>query len=79
MCPAWKVGKEKRETTERIEEQNQEKIRMLREKENCKFLRILEADTIKQGKIKWKNKKRRTKKIVEIYFSSRNIIKAINT
>ena len=30
---------------------NQEKIRMLREKENYKYLRILEADTIKKMEI----------------------------
>ena len=38
--------------TEGIELPNQEKIRMLREKENYKNLGILEADTIKQVEMK---------------------------
>ena len=43
---------EKRHLTEGIEIPNQEKIKMLREKETYKYLGILEADTIKQVEIK---------------------------
>ena len=39
---------EKREITEGIEIPNQESIRTLGEKENYKYLEILEADNIKQ-------------------------------
>ena len=45
---------------EGIKLSNQEKIRMLREKETYKYLEILEADTIKQVEIKVKNCKRVT-------------------
>ncbi len=41
--------------TEEIEKLNQEKIRMLGEKETYKFLEILEADTLKLAKIIEKN------------------------
>ena len=44
----------KRHMTERIELLNQEKIRMLGEKETYKYLGILKVDTIKQGKMKEK-------------------------
>ena len=47
----------KRQITEGIELPNQEKIRMLGEKENYKYLGILEVDTTKQAEIK-KNSKR---------------------
>ena len=40
--------------TEEVELQNQEKIRKLGEKETHKYLRILEADTIKQVETKKK-------------------------
>ena len=46
--------------TEGIELPNLEKIKMLGEKETCKYLGILEADTIKQAKIKEKLKKKNT-------------------
>ena len=42
--------------TEAIKLPNQEKIRMLGEKETYKYLGILEADTIKQMKMKEKKK-----------------------
>ena len=45
----------KRHTTEGIELPNQEKIRILGEKENYKYLGVLEADTIKQMEMKEKN------------------------
>ena len=43
--------------TEGKELPNQEKIRMLGEKETYKYLGILEADGIKQSEMKEKNKK----------------------
>ena len=42
----------KKETTEGIELQNQERIRTLGEKENYKYLGISEPDTIKQAQMK---------------------------
>ena len=45
----------KRQITDEIELANQERIRMLREKETYKYLGILEADTIGQGEMKEKN------------------------
>ena len=42
----------KRETAKETELPNQETIRTLREKENYKYLRILEADSIKQAEVK---------------------------
>ena len=44
----------KRQITERIELPNQERIRMLGEKENYKYLGILEANTMKQAEMKEK-------------------------
>ena len=43
--------------TERTELPNQDKIKTLREKETYKYLRILEADIIKQVEMKEKIKK----------------------
>ena len=42
----------KRETTEGKELPNQERIRTFGKKDNNKYLRILEADTIKQAEMK---------------------------
>ncbi len=42
------MKKEKRETSEGIKLLNRENIKRLSEKDNCKYLRLLEADTIKQ-------------------------------
>ena len=61
---------------------NQDKIRMLGEKETYKYLGILEGDTIKQVEMKEKIKKeylRRTRKFLKTKLSSRNLIKGINT
>ena len=61
---------------------NQDKIRMLGEKETYKYLGILEADTIKKGEMKEKIKKeyfRRTRKLLDTKLCSRNLIKGINT
>ena len=40
----------KRQATEDIEQPNQETIRTLGEKENCKYLGVLEADIIKTNR-----------------------------
>ena len=55
---------------------------MLGEKETCKYLGILEADTIKQVEMIDKIKKeylRRTRKLRETTLSSRNLIKGMKT
>ena len=60
---------------------NQDKIRTLGEKETCKYLSILEADTIKQVEMKEKIKKeypKRTRKLLETKLSNRNLIKGRN-
>ena len=60
-----------------IELQNQEKIRTLWEKKTHKYLGILEAEIIKQVEMKEKIKKehpRRTRKLLEIKLSCRNLI-----
>ena len=46
------MKREKKEAVKGIELSNQESIRMLGEKENYKYLRTLEVDTIKQVEIK---------------------------
>ena len=46
-CAMLTMKSGKRETIEGTELTNQENIKTLREKENNKYLRILEADTIK--------------------------------
>ena len=71
----------KRHLTDGIELPNQDKIRTLGEKETYKYLGILEADTVKQVKMKDKIQKeypRRTRKLLETKLSSRNLIKGIN-
>ena len=60
MCYAynkkWENRNNKRKIiTEEIQLPNQERIRTLAEKENSKFLGILEAGTIKQAEMKEKN------------------------
>ena len=68
--------------TDGMELPNQDKIRTPREKETYKYLDILEVDTIKQVDMKEKIKKeylRRTRKLLEIKLSCRNLIKGINT
>ena len=65
-----------------MDQPNQDKIRMLGEKETYKYLGILEADNIKQVEMKDKIQKeylRRTRKLLEIKLLSRNLIKGINT
>ena len=68
--------------TDGMELSNHEKIRTLVENETYKYLRILEADTIKQVQMKDKIRKkyiRRTRKLFETKLSSRNLIKGITT
>ena len=68
----------KRHRTDGIELPNQHKIRTLAENEIYKYLGILEADTIKQVQMKDKIQKeylRRTRKLLETKFSSRNLKK----
>ena len=72
----------KRHLTDGIELPKQDKIRTLGEKETYKYLRILEADTIKQVEMEEKIKKeylRRNKKLLETKLYGRNLIKGINT
>ena len=68
--------------TEGIELLKQEKIRMLGEKDNYKYLGILEADTIKQADVKEKINKeylKITRKLLETKLRRRNLIKRIIT
>ena len=51
-----------RHLTERMEQPNQDKIRTLGKKETYEYLEILEADTIKQVKMKKKKSKRVSQK-----------------
>ena len=72
----------KRHMIEGIELPNQEKIKMLREKETYKYFRILEADAIKQVEKKEKIKKeylRRKRKLLKTKLYSRNLINGLNT
>ena len=70
-----KSGKQHR--TDGIELPNQDKIRTLGENDAYKYLGILEADTMKQVKMKDKIQKeylRRTRKLLETKHSCRNLI-----
>ena len=72
----------KRHLIDGMELPNHDKIRTLEENETNKYLGILEADTIKQVKMKDKIRKeylRRTRKLHETNLSRRNLIKGINT
>ena len=72
----------KRHLTDGMELPNQDKIKTLGEKETYKYLGILEADIIKQVKMKENIKKeylRRTRKQLDTKLFSRNPIKGINT
>ena len=72
----------KRQLTDGMELPNKDKIKTLAENETYKYLGILEADTIKQVKMKEKIQKeylRRSRKLHETKLNSRNLIKRINT
>ena len=74
---------------ERIELSNLKSISTLGEKENYRYLEILEADTTKQVEMKEKvgkeyfrrikKKKRKKKEKIEIKLCTRNLIKGRNT
>ena len=74
--PIMRRGKQ--QIREIIEIPNKEKTRIRGEKETYKYLRILEADTVKQMEMKKKNL-RRTRKLQETNIYSKNLIKGINT
>ena len=56
-CALLIMKREKRETVEGIELPNEEMVRTLGKNENYKYLRILEADTMKQAEMKEKIRK----------------------
>ena len=75
-CAMLIMRHRKRHIMEGIELPNQEKTRMLREKETYLYLRILEADSIKQAEKKIKKVHLRITTGNQIY--SRNLTKGIN-
>ena len=77
-CAMLVMKSGKRHMTDGMKLPNHEKIRMLGENETYKYLGILEADTIKQVRMKDKIL-RRTRKLLGKKHSSRNLIKRINT
>ena len=81
-CAMLVMKSGKRHMTDGIELPNQEKIRTHAENHAYKYLRILEADPIKEAEIKEKIKKeylRRTRKLPETKFYCKNLVKGINT
>ena len=73
---------EKRKIAEGKELPNQKSTRTFEEKENFKYLRILEADTIKQTEMKEKVRKeiaKRTRKLLETKLCRRNLFKGTKT
>ena len=72
----------KRHMTDGMELPNHDRIRTLEENETYKYLGILQSDTIKQVQMKDLIRieyLRRRRKLLETKFSSRNLIKGINT
>ena len=81
-CAMHDMKSGKRHITDGMELPSHNKIRTLEENETCKYLGILEADTIKQVEMKDTIRKkylRRTRKLLKTKLSSRNLIKGINT
>ena len=81
-CAMLVMKSVKRHMTDGMELPNHDRIRTLEEKETYKYLGILEANTIKQVQMKdtiQKEYLRKTRKLLETKFSSRNLIKGINT
>ena len=81
-CAMQVMKSGKRHLTDGMELPNQDMIRMLAENETYKYLRILEADTIKQVQTKDKIQKEylwRIRKLLETKLSRRNLIEGINT
>ena len=71
----------KAQIIKRIELSNQESIRTLGQKENYKYLGILQANSIKQVEMKEKNNQRvylGTRKLFETKLCSLDFIKGIN-
>ena len=77
------IKNDKRHLRDGMEQAIQDKIGRLGENKNCKYLGILEADTIKQEVMKEKkNKKkyfRRMGMLLETKLYCRNLINGINT
>ena len=81
-CAMLVMKSGKRHMTDGMELPNRDKNRTLEENETHKYLGILEADTIKQVKMKDTIRKdylRRTRKQLETKLSCRNLIKGIKT
>ena len=81
-CAMLMMKSGKRLMTNGIEQPNHEKIRTLEENETYKYFGILEADTIKQVKMKDKIQKeclKRTRKLLETKLSRGNLVKGMNT
>ena len=81
-CAMLVMKSGKRHMTDGMELPNHDRIRTLEENETYKYLRILEADTMKQVQMKDMIRKeylRRTLKLLETKLTSRNLIKEINT
>ena len=81
-CTVRVMKSSKRHLTDGMELPNQDKMRTHGEKETYKYLGVFDADTIKRVEMKEKIKKeylRRTRKLLETKFSSRNLIKGTNT
>ena len=81
-CALLVMKSGKQNLTDGIELPNQDKIIPLKENVTYKYLGILEADSIKQMKMKYKIQKeylRRTTKLLETKLSCRNLMKGINT
>ena len=77
-CAMLVMKSGKRHLTDGMKLPNQDKIRTLGEKETYKYLGTLEADTIKQVKMKEKIKKeylRRTRKLHETNYEAKTLSK----
>ena len=80
-CAILVMKSGQRQLTDRMELPNKDKIKTLAENETYEYLGILEADTIKQVKMKDKIQKeylRRTRKLLETKLNCSNLIKGIN-
>ena len=81
-CAMLVMKSGKRQLTDGMELQNQDKIKTLAENKTYRYFGILEADSIKQVEMKEKIQKeylRRTRKLLEIKLNSRYLSKGINT
>ena len=81
-CAMLVVKLSKRHQTDGTEVPNQDKIWKLAQNETCKYLGILEADTINQVQMKSKIQKeylKWTRKVLETKLSGRSLTKGINT